>query len=203
MNFIVRVSFLYLFIFSIFVVGCGAAADPVAVIESFTGEVAVSESESGIFKKPEPGQTVVSGGVVRSEEESSANLKFLKDQTIIKIAQNTHFEIKNFSEKELKQMSGIAIYQVSPQNVEMKIQTPHGIATVLGTTFILDVAATNTALIVEKGKVGFKNEQGEVIVEAGKEFVTGIHTAPVAADPFKLGEMFTPGANLKKRYNQR
>lgn len=184
-------------------IACGGSSEPVVSLESFAGQVEVKTSADSAIKKAEKGLKIFNGGSVQADEESEAVLKFLNDQTQIKLAQNTHFEIRNFSKNDLKQMRGIAIYQVSPQKVEMKIETPHGVATVLGTTFILDVAATNTALIVEKGKVGFKDGSGEVIVESGQQFVTGTGSAPASVDPFKLNDLFSPDPDLKKRYNQR
>ena len=193
----------FLLIASMALVGCGGAGEPVAELESFSGKVKVKSQTNKTLSAPSQKQKVFNGGAVQTDEEASAVLKFVKDSTQIKVSENTYFEIRDFSKKDLQQLRGVAIYQVSPQNTEMKIQTPHGVATVLGTTFRIDIAATSTALIVETGKVGFKNETSEVEVTAGQRFVTGQDKEPVAIDPFELEELFSSGGKTKTYFNQR
>lgn len=203
MKIVKKIGVLFLLAGCITFIGCGGAGEPVAQIESFSGEVMTKVQGSSPMSAPQDNQQLYSGGAIQSGDEASAVLKFIKDSTQIKVGENTFFEIRNFNEKDLQQLRGVAIYQVSPQNTEMKIQTPHGVATVLGTTFRLDIAATCTALIVEEGKVGFAAHNKQVIVDAGHKFVTGLDNEPTPMDPFELNDLFSDGSNTRTYFNIR
>ena len=203
MKLVKKIGVLLMLTGCITLIGCGGAGDPVAQVESFSGEVMAKSQSSSPMTPPQGKQQIYSGGAIQSGDDSSAVLKFINDSTQIKVSENTFFEIRNFSEKDLQQLRGVAIYQVSPQNTEMRIQTPHGVATVLGTTFRLDIAATCTALIVEEGKVGFAAEGKQVVVDSGHKFVTGLDDEPVPMDPFELNELFSDGSNTRTYFNIR
>lgn len=203
MKIVKKIGVLFLLAGCISLIGCGATGEPVAQIESFSGEVMIKAQGNSPLIAPQDNQQLYSGGAIQSGDEASAVLKFINDSTQIKVGENTFFEIRNFSEKDLHQLRGVAIYQVSPQNTEMKIQTPHGIATVLGTTFRLDITATCTALIVEEGKVGFVADNKQVIVDSGHKFITGLDDEPTPMDPFKLNELFSDGSNTRTYFNVR
>jgi ferric-dicitrate binding protein FerR (iron transport regulator) len=203
MKYMQRFFILFLVAVSMVLVGCGSTGEPVAELENFSGGVKVKTQADASLTDAVQNQKVFNGGALQTDEEATAVLKFIKDSTQIKVSENTYFEIRDFSKKDLQQLRGVAIYQVSPQNTEMRIQTPHGVATVLGTTFRIDIGATGTALIVETGKVGFKNKLSSVVVESGQRFVTNQDKEPVAIDPFKLEELFSSDGKTKTYFNQR
>ncbi len=190
-----------LFLFSM---GCGSSSEPVAVLKETKGEVSFTEKASNRFVKAETGKNIFDGGAVKTTSEASVELEFIKDKTNVKVGENTYFEVKNFSKKELKQMGGVAIYNISPQDKELTVETPNGMATVLGTVFRIDVAATYTQLIVERGKVQFAKGDKKVVVEAGKYYSTAQKGDPKAEvfDPFELEKLFS-GTSLKQGYNLR
>ncbi len=183
--------------------GCGSDASAVAQIEKFNGEVRTKLPDSQEFKAAVEAQQLLSGSAVESGDDSMAVLKFLRDTTQIQLGENTYFELRNFSENELQQLRGVAVYQVSPQKTEMRIQTPYGVATVLGTIFMLDICATSTALVVEEGMVRFENEATNVVVESGQKFVSGIDTKPSEMDPFELNRIFSSEKGTRRFFNLR
>jgi ferric-dicitrate binding protein FerR (iron transport regulator) len=189
------------------VIGCNNAKDiPIAKISQVKGSVKTMKKAANSLAETKVGQELCNGGAVKVGDESSSTLVFIKDKTQIEIGENTYFEIKNFTEKELKQMGGIAIYKVSPQDKALKVETPHGMATVLGTVFRLDVDEKGTNLSVEKGKVGFNTgKQKMLVVEAGQTYsTTNKDENPVKAiDPFELEKLFSPDSKLKQHFNQR
>ncbi len=203
MKYMQRFILLFLAVVSMALSGCGGTGEPVAEIDSFSGTVKVKAQADAALSVPAQKQKIFNGGALQTDEEAVAVLKFMNDSTQVKVSENTYFEIRDFSKKDLQQLRGVAIYQVSPQNTEMRIQTPHGVATVLGTTFRIDIGATGTALIVETGKVGFKNKSFQVVVSAGHRFVTGQDKEPVAIDPFELEELFSSDGKTKTYFNQR
>lgn len=89
-------------------------------------------------------------------------------------------------------MHGIAVYKISPQNRELKIQTPQGMATVLGTVLRIDSNEDETIVTVEKGKVGFSKKAGkQIIIEAGSQYSTSMtEEIPLAIDPLELEKLF-------------
>jgi ferric-dicitrate binding protein FerR (iron transport regulator) len=89
-------------------------------------------------------------------------------------------------------MNGIAVYKISPQNRELKIHTPSGMATVLGTVLRIDVNDKETIVTVEEGKVGFSKKPGhQVVIESGKQYAsTAEEDAIIDIDPLELEKLF-------------
>jgi ferric-dicitrate binding protein FerR (iron transport regulator) len=185
--------------------GCGASAPPVARLLSFSGDVTAQSTASSEFIKVQPDQQLVSGSAVKTAEEGRAQLELLNDKSAISLGGNTFLEIKNYSEKELKQISGIAIYKISPQNRELKIQTPQGMATVLGTVFRVDASAEQTTVTVEEGTVGFKKDGApQIIITAGTQYSTSFsENAAKSIDPLEREQLFNPDTELKPTLNPR
>jgi hypothetical protein len=178
------------FVLVVLLAGCGSSS-PVAKIASFEGQASCMVTSSSKFVGAEVNRELENGGAVRTSAKSSLKLEFIQDKTNVSVGENTYFEIKNFSKKELKQMEGVAIYNVSPQDKELTVETPHGMATVLGTVFRLDTAATFTQLIVEKGTVQFAKGQDKVKVTAGQQYSTAQENAEAqAVDPLILKSSF-------------
>ncbi|MDD3148029.1 MAG: FecR family protein [Candidatus Riflebacteria bacterium] len=185
-------------------IGCGSQGDPVVKITSTNGQVTSKQASSEDFATAAPEQMLRSGDAIKTGEESNADIEIISDKSQIRLSSNTFLEIRNFTEKELKQMSGIAIYKITPQNRQLKIQTPQGMATVLGTTLRIDVSEKETVVSVENGKVGFSKKAGhEVFIEAGMRYSTTFtEDAAQAIDPFELEKTFN-GDSLKPVINPR
>lgn len=200
MKFVILVAVIAMTVMS---AGCGDTGTPVAKIEEFSGKVEVKAGEAEELKAALNGHEIFSGGAVKSGEGAEALIQFVNDSTKITLSENTFFEVRNFTEKELSQMSGVAVYKISPQNRELKIHTPHGIATVLGTVFRMDVISTCTVLIVDEGTVGFTDSLKNVTVSAGNRFITGMDEKPEPVDPDDLNRLFSPEGKTRTYFNLR
>ena len=122
---------------------------------------------------------ISAGDVVKTERDSEATIKFLTDETEITLKSNTYLEIDKVAEFEIKQKSGIATYKISPQQKNIKITTPQGMATVLGTVLTIDAKENETTVSVEKGNVDFTKKDGSKInITEGRMYSTGFKTKP-------------------------
>ena len=185
-------------------IGCGSQGDPVVKITTTNGQVTAKAASAETFATAAPEQKLCSGDAIKTGEESNADIEIISDKSQVRLSSNTFLEIRNFTEKELKQMSGIAIYKITPQNRQLKIQTPQGMATVLGTTLRIDVSDAETVVSVEEGKVGFSKKSGhQVFIEGGMRYSTSYaDDAPKPIDPFELEKTFN-GDALKPVINPR
>lgn len=190
--------------FGLFVTGCGNT-DPVGKIIAVKGDIKTKTATEASFTTATIDQSLISGDSIKTGEDSNVELELLNDKSQITLNSNTFLEIRNFSEKELRQMSGIAIYRINPQNRELKIQTPQGMATVLGTVFRVDSSQSETIVTVEKGRVGFKPAAGaQVIIEEGMQFSSSQKDEkPVTLDPLEREQLFNSGSGLRPVINPR
>jgi len=133
-------------------VGCGAKSEPIGKMAGVEGKVDVKPASSEAFALATVQQQVFTGDSIRTSDEAKAEIQLTSDDSRIVLSSNTYLEVRNFSEKDLRQMSGIAVYKISPQNKELKIHTPSGMATVLGTTLRIDVSDKETIVSVEEVK---------------------------------------------------
>ncbi|KAF1081218.1 MAG: hypothetical protein GQF41_2486 [Candidatus Rifleibacterium amylolyticum] len=175
-------------------VGCGAKSEPIGKLAGVEGKVDVKPASAEAFAAAAVQQQVFTGDSIRTSDDAKAEIQ-LTDNSRIVLSSNTYLEVRNFSEKDLRQMNGIAIYKISPQNKELKIHTPSGMATVLGTTLRIDVSDKETIVSVEEGKVGFSKKPGhQVIIEAGKQYAsTAEEDTANNIDPLELEKLFGDG----------
>lgn len=185
------------------IAGCGNV-EPIGKITSIKGDIKTRKSSDATFSSASLNQNLANGDSIKTGEDSRTDIEILNDKSQISLNSNTFLEIRNFSEKELRQMNGIAIYKINPQNKELKIQTPQGMATVLGTIFRVDSSSNETIVTVDKGRVGFKPVSGnQVIIEEGMQFSTSSTPNPVTLDPIEREQLFNIGENLKPVINPR
>ncbi len=184
--------------------GCGNQGEPVVKITSAKGQVTTRQGSAESFATAAPEQQLRSGDAIKTGDESNAELELINDKSQIRLSNNTFLEIQNFTEKQLKQMSGIAIYKISPQNRALKIQTPQGMATVLGTRLRIDATENETVVSVEEGKVGFSKKAGhQVVIDGGMKYSTTFtDDTAKPIDPFELEKTFN-GEDLKPVINPR
>ncbi|EKD83048.1 MAG: hypothetical protein ACD_39C00917G0002 [uncultured bacterium] len=175
------------------VTGCGSESTPIGKLAGLQGQVSVKTGQAEAFTGAAVEQKLFSGDSIKTADAAKAEIQLTTDDSRIVLSSNTYLEIRNYSEKDLRQMHGIAIYKISPQNRELKIQTPQGMATVLGTVLRIDASDTETIVTVEKGKVGFSKKAGhQVIIETGSQYSTSMQEdAAVAIDPMELEKMFS------------
>ena len=184
--------------------GCGAQKEEVAAIAEKKGTVQVLVIPAVDFTDALAGQKLCSGDSVKTGEAAKVTLELIQDKSLIALSENSFLEIKNYQEKELQQMSGTAVYKITPQNKELKIKTQPEFATVLGTVLRIDASSEKTRVTVDEGKVGFRRNNGttSVLIEAGMSFSTDFaDDSAQPLDPVERGELFD--ANLKPTINPR
>ncbi len=184
--------------------GCGNQKEEVAAVTQKEGVVQVMIKPAQDFAEAASGQKLCSGDAIKTGDGAKASLELIKDKSQIAINENSFLEIRNYSEKELQQMAGTAVYKITPQNKELKIKTQHGVATVLGTVLRIDTDQGKTRVAVEEGKVGFRKNNGtaSVLIESGMYFSTDFakdEAQPL--DPVERGNLFDSG--LKPIINPR
>ncbi|MBU1106039.1 MAG: FecR family protein [Candidatus Riflebacteria bacterium] len=171
--------------FTMFVI-FGKQNGPVVRIAVVEGKVTAKLSDSAVFVSASIDQQLSSGDAIKTNDASKAALEFISDKSQVLLGKNTYLEIHNFSEKELRQISGIAIYQINKQGRKLKIETPQGIASILGTILRIDATASETIVSVKEGKVAFSRKSGQqVIINGGQQYATSYseNTAlPIATD---------------------
>ena len=156
-----------------FLIGCGNIG-PIAELSDVQGTVSVKSKTAQNFSTGIAGNKISAGDVVKTERDSEATIKFLTDETEITLKSNTYLEIDKVAEFEIKQKSGIATYKISPQQKNIKITTPQGMATVLGTVLTIDAKENETTVSVEKGNVDFTKKDGSKInITEGRMYSTG------------------------------
>ncbi len=184
--------------------GCGAGSEPIGKLAGLQGKVDVKPAAGESFATAAVQQQIFTGDSIRTSDDAKAEIQLTADDSRIVLSSNTFLEVRNFSEKDLRQMDGIAIYKISPQNKELKIHTPQGMATVLGTVLRIDVSNSETIVSVEVGKVGFSKKAGhQVIIEAGKQYSSTMEEdSAINIDPLELEKLFGSG-NLAPIINPR
>jgi len=155
-----------------FLIGCGNI-EPIAELSDVQGTVSVKPKTAQNFSTGIAGNKISVGDVVKTERDSEATIKFLADETEIMLKSNTYLEIDKVAEFEIRQKSGIATYKISPQKKNIKITTPQGMATVLGTVLTIDAKENETTVSVEKGNVDFTKKDGSKInITEGRMYST-------------------------------
>jgi|GEM_PF-1217405 len=155
------------------VTGCCSHKDTVARVVSLKGLVTMKSPDATDFSTPAVDQQLYGGTSIRTQDRSGVELAIVADVGSIEIGQNTYLELRPFSEKELRQTNGIAIYRINKQGKELRIQTPHGMASVLGTVFRIDITASATQVCVKEGRVGFAKPSGDqIIIDGGSKYST-------------------------------
>lgn len=185
-------------------VGCGSQKESVADLQQKQGPVQILIKPGQSFVEAQTGQKLASGDSIKTGDDARAVLELIKDKSQIALGENSFIEIKNYSEKELHQMSGTAVYKITPQNRELKIQTRHGVATVLGTELRVDTDDEKTRVSVEEGRVSFRKAAGQtsVLIESGMNYATDFTEEKAQPlDPVERNELFDGG--LKPIINAR
>ncbi|HNV71613.1 MAG TPA: FecR family protein [Candidatus Ozemobacteraceae bacterium] len=179
------------------ITGCGSQTTTAQVsVKGPVMPVQAKLNSSGTFQDAREGDKVEAGGAIRTGENGRSSLLY-PDGTEIAIQADTYFEVK--AEGFLgRQTQGSAIYKVKPQKAGTKVETPHGVTAVLGTTFLVKVASSGTAVWVEEGTVEFATAAGEKkAIKAGENLSysgTGALGTPAPTNPVEQQGLFNPGA---------
>lgn len=186
--------------------GCGGGGQPFAVIKTPAGKVDVRVKAGGAFAVAQDGTSIQRGGAIRTGEKSTSDLQFT-DGSKVQVRPESYLEL-NDGDPAMKQDSGAVIYKVAPQKETLRIQTPHGVTAVLGTTFVIEVSSQATSVALEEGKIAFTSaasgEKREL--SPGQRLVApGVGTLPptIQLSPIERQELFKPGESGSVGINRR
>jgi hypothetical protein len=147
--------------------------NPVAEVVSVKGQVTARYVDATVFSVPAVGQQLYGGTHIRTYERSCTELAMAEDVGQIELGENTYLELRPLSERELKQLNGIVVYRINKQGRDLRIHTPSGMASVLGTVFRVNVTASATEICVKEGRVAFVSSDGDrFIIDGGHEYAT-------------------------------
>lgn len=147
--------------------------NPVAEVVSVKGQVTARYVDATVFSVPAVGQQLYGGTHIRTYERSCTELAMAEDVGQIELGENTYMELRPLSERELKQLNGIVVYRINKQGRDLRIHTPNGMASVLGTVFRVNVTASATEICVREGRVAFVSSDGDrFIIDGGHEYAT-------------------------------
>ncbi len=121
------------------------------------------------------------GEIIRVKQNSRAAF-ILRNDTILRLNQNTTITLSNLSEDSSHWISlekGIAHF-IARIKQSFKIVTPFVNAAVEGTEFVVKVNNTESEITVFEGSIKVKNEYGEVILKKGQTAVTIKKSIPIA-----------------------
>jgi ferric-dicitrate binding protein FerR (iron transport regulator) len=141
--------------------------NPVAEVVSVKGQVTARSVAATVFSVPAVGQQLYGGTHIRTYEKSCTELAMAEDVGQIELGENTYLELRPLSERELKQLNGIVVYRINKQGRDLRIHTPSGMASVLGTVLRVNVTASATEICVREGRVAFVSSDGDRIIKHG------------------------------------
>lgn len=162
--------------------------DPAARIVSIAGTVNVISS--GISRDARPFENLDIGDVVKTGEDSRAAI-ILRDESLIKLSENSRVTIKDVlstakqvstgvSDKtEIDQNSGEMWIRTKDRAGEMEINTRSGSAAIRGTEFVIRADDGKTVLTILDGSAELSNPHGSVLVAVNEQGESTPDSAPV------------------------
>ncbi len=163
-----RTLVLILVITVLAVSGCNnQTAGTSAKVISLNGKVEIRQNAGTQFVAAKINDLLGLGGIVKTGEESMANLEIVGKGTV-EVKADGYFELEA-GRDYVTQNSGMAIYKIEKTGEGFKIKSPQGIACVLGTTFMVRVIDNMTVVGVETGKVSVTSNNGETRVLEAKQ----------------------------------
>ena len=161
-----RLVLAFLFSGLVLLWGCGADADAdAAKIKDPKGNVRIRHSAGTTFSEAKADDPVAQGGAVRTGENGKTRLSFL-DGSELTIKPESYFEL-NQGNFWGHQTEGAVLYKINKQKTGLTVETPHGVTSVLGTTFLIMVSSDSTFIGVEEGKVSFAPKGGGTPITIG------------------------------------
>lgn len=115
-------------------------------------------------------------------EGSRVALKYAGEETTITLYSAVAAFSRDNGAKHVTLDSGLLLCTAAQQVKPLRIDTPHGMVTVVGTRFALDAARGNTALAVRDGTVALSKGAYRLEVKAGKTAVIDEQAPRIASD---------------------
>lgn len=156
----------------IMLIGC-QSNEPLAQLSALNGSVTVKKDANSNFELAKMGVKLYAGGIIKTDDDSSATFTLLPDEAVIELKSNTYLELDNKVKNLIAHKAGNATYNVNPQKSNLKITTPQGMATVLGTVLTLETKETETMVTVNEGSVDFTKLDGaKITIKKGEQYST-------------------------------
>ncbi len=159
-----------------------AAAQEIAKLESYDGEVEIKTPASSGFQPIQLGQSLNVGDVVRTGKYCRASLQFA-DGSILRLASNTILELKGArgasAPAEVSIPEGKGFFFSREEQHFPTISTPAVSTAIRGTEFAIEVTKNKTLVSLFQGAVDCFNAQGSVSLKGGEAALTEIGKAPV------------------------
>lgn len=172
--------------------GCQKNEPAVGQVRNPQGTVSAKFAVTSAFADVKDQAPLAVGGAVRTGKSSSAELVF-DSKGQISLKPESFFEVR-LGQTVGRQEGGTAIYRFQKQKEEIKIETPQGVTSVLGTVFLLKIEDEATTVVVDEGKVAFVNLSGEQAVVSAKEKLVakagGKLPPPEPLDPMTRNSFF-------------
>jgi predicted transcriptional regulator YdeE len=149
----------------------------VGEIKSVIGKTVIQSGTKGENLEVFPGCALRKGTTLLTDGESKALVEW-RDGSQICINEKTELDFQT-SLYPLTLRLGEIFSMIKPQEERFEIQTPSAVLSVIGTDFDTEVnKEKQTSLKVLKGKVGFKNKAGEVLVKKNQQVEASEYTKP-------------------------
>ena len=180
-----------------FLIGCqgGSGSSALVTIQNVAPQAHCRKNSSDPFQEAKAEQTFPAGSSFKTGEGGAMELHFA-DGTSVELQSETYFEYVGQA-TEVKQMQGKVVYRIKPQKKQFKIETPHGVTAVLGTTFLIAVATDSISILVDEGTIEFSSMAGEKQQISGGAVLSfsgkGSLGKAGPADPMLLQATFSKG----------
>lgn len=155
--------FLILFVFSLsYTTLCDnlPSTNSIAIISKFVKEVSFKKSKDSDIEKAKIGAIISDGGQVITKSKSLAIIKLTKDNSLLTVRENSVLNI--YERKDGRSINtsanidkGTVSFNVKKQNVEdgFEFITPSAVASIRGTSGLLNVDSTETDIFLEDGEI--------------------------------------------------
>ena len=173
-----------------------ALAEGAGRLVSGFGEVMVSAGEKESWRPIKSGESLLPGTVIRTGRLSGASL-LLQDESLIRLSQNTQFEIqvvrsssfwrdasaavgslKEAVRTRFRLLSGKLWGRNNNTDVDAEISTLTATFGVRGTEFTIESSDSSSTLTVHEGKVLAKSSSKELTVNPGEQAIVPKDKAP-------------------------
>ena len=177
----------------IIVPGVMFAQDVIAYIGELGGTVTIIKNNPGEEVEATLGMLLVGGDTVKTGEESYSAVIFQDDGSRVKLGENSQLTLNaERDKKKLKKRlflgSGGKIWAkiTKKRGTDFQVKTPTSVASVKGTRFSMEEAATGTFVWVYEDSVFLKNGDAEKEVQTGEfGFASegAVETGPIGENP--------------------
>lgn len=164
------------------------AAEPVAKIVHFFGQVAIKSGGTGPWQPAQPQQTLLAGDIIQTGPASGAAI-LCADESQIKLHENSSLELRRVAASPRLQMTEVipaavaktveSLYKVRQGEIWLRnkndkfhfeLETPAVTASIRGTEFNLRVSPDGASVLTMlEGLVNFANQFGSLTLAAGEE----------------------------------